>query len=137
MADDNSDIIEVENTESNEQTFNHLETVKALLGLSNDDSTDSLLSVYVEMTKQSILNFCNISELPSELNYTLCAMVADTYRELKSANTTGEVVGNVSSISEDGRSVSFSSGQEYKRSVEDKISRTTELIRFKKLYRLD
>ncbi len=136
MADDNSDIIEVENTESSEKAFDFLRTVKTLLGL-NDDSTDSLLSVYVEMTKQSILNFCNISELPTALNYTLCAMVADTYRELKSANTTGEVVGNVSSISEDGRSVSFSSGQEFKRSVEDKISRTTELIRYKKLYRLD
>lgn len=136
MADDNSDITEVENTESNETAFDFLRTVKTLLGL-NDDSTDSLLSVYVEMTKQSILNFCNISELPTALNYTLCAMVADTYRELKSANTTGEVVGNVSSISEDGRSVSFSSGQEFKRSVEDKISRTQELIRYKKLYRLD
>lgn len=136
MADDNSDITEVENTESNETAFDFLRTVKTLLGLT-DDSIDSLLTVYVDMTRQSILNFCNISELPTALNYTLCAMVADTYRELKSANTTGEVVGNVSSISEDGRSVSFSSGQEFKRSVEDKISRTQELIRYKKLYRLD
>lgn len=116
--------------------FDYLSTVKALLGITGAEK-DAVLSVYVDMTRREILNYCNRSDFPAELDYTLCRMTADAYRDLTASNTSGEVAGNVSSISEDGRSVSFTSGTEFKTAIEDRVTRTTELNRFKKLYRLD
>lgn len=116
--------------------FDFLSTVKVLLGI-KDNSKDTELTVYINLTKQSILNYCNRSDIPEALNYTLCQMCADTYKDITASRTTGEVNGNVSSISEDGRSVSFSSGAEFKTAVEDRITRTTELNHYKKLYRLE
>lgn len=125
MADDN----EIEDE------FDFISTIKSMIGIS-DESLDAILRIYVATVTQSILNYCNIDELPSALNYTLCQMVADTYNEMKSRSGTGSVVGNVSSISEDGRSVSFTNGSEFKVAIDDRISKTRELNRFKKLYRI-
>ena len=125
MADDN----EIE------EEFDFISTIKSMIGIS-DESLDAILRIYVATVTQSILNYCNIDELPSALNYTLCQMVADTYNEMKSRSGTGSVVGNVSSISEDGRSVSFTNGSEFKVAIDDRISKTRELNRFKKLYRI-
>ena len=119
-----------------EAEFDFLSTVKVLLGIT-DDTKDTELTVYVDMTKQTVLNYCNRSDLPEALNYTLCQMAADTYRDLTASNTRGEVAGNVGSISEDGRSVSFTNGTEFKTAIEDRVTRTTELNRYKKLYRLE
>lgn len=118
-----------------EQEFDYLSTVKMLLGITDADK-DAVLSVYISMTKQEILTYCNRSDLPEALNYTLCRMTADAYRDITAAQSTGEVKGNVSSISEDGRSVSFSSGAEFKTAITDRVTRMTELNRYKKLYRL-
>ena len=125
MADDN----EIEDE------FDFISTIKSMIGIS-DESLDAILRIYVATVTQSILNYCNIDELPSALNYILCQMVADTYNEMKSRSGTGSVVGNVSSISEDGRSVSFTNGSEFKVAIDDRISKTRELNRFKKLYRI-
>ena len=125
MADDNKI----------EDEFDFISTIKSMIGIS-DESLDAILRIYVATVNQSILNYCNIDELPSALNYTLCQMVADTYNEMKSRSGTGSVVGNVSSISEDGRSVSFTNGSEFKVAIDDRISKTRELNRFKKLYRI-
>lgn len=116
--------------------FDYLATVKALLGISGTGK-DAVFSVYIGMTRQTILNYCNISELPAELNYTLCQMAVDAYHDMQARSPGGTVSGAVSSISEDGRSVSFTSGTEFKTAIEDKVSHATELNRFKKLYRLD
>ena len=118
-----------------EDEFDFISTIKSMIGIS-DESLDAILRIYVATVTQSILNYCNIDELPSALNYTLCQMVADTYNEMKSRSGTGSVVGNVSSISEDGRSVSFTNGSEFKIAIDDRISKTRELNRFKKLYRI-
>lgn len=119
-----------------EQEFDYLSTVKVLLGITGTDK-DAVLSVYISMTRQEILTYCNRSDLPKALNYTLCQMTADAYRDMTASQSTGGVVGNVSSISEDGRSVSFTNGTEFKTAIEDRITRTVELNRYKKLYRLE
>lgn len=126
MADDNN---------LNEE-FDFLSTLKILLGI-KDDTLDEILQIHLSMTKQAILNYCNIKELPSALNFTLCEMTADVYRENDKKNKVGSVVGNVSSVSEDGRTVSFSNGAEVQASIEDRITkRTHELNRYRKLYRV-
>lgn len=124
MADGNEEI-----------EFDYLSNVKLLLGIS-DGNADEILQLYISITTNEILNYCNISELPSALNYTLCQMVADTYRDNLKNNSTQKVVGNISSISEDGRSVSFTNGSEIKTAIDDRIVRTTELKRYRKLFRI-
>lgn len=123
---------------SEEKTeFDYLATVKVLLGIT-DTSKDSILEVYIGLTKQSILNYCNRSDLPEALNYTLCQICADTYRDTTAKASGAVVSGAVSSISEDGRTVSFSNSLDLiKTAAEDRIAHTTELNRYKKLYRLD
>ena len=118
-----------------DEEFDFLAVTKTLLGISSG-SFDIILQTYISMTIQSVLNYCNISELPSALNYVVCQMTSETYREVVSKNNVGEVVGNVHSISEGGRSVSFGDSSEFKITIEDKISHTTELNRFKKLFRM-
>lgn len=126
MADDN---------EIEEQEFDFLSTIKVMLGIS-DESADAILRIYIQTVSQSILNYCNISELPSTLNFILCQMVVDIYNDMKSRSSTGSVVGNVQSISEDGRTVSFTNGSEFKTVIEDRIAKTRELNRYKKLFRV-
>ena len=120
--------------ESGKDEFDFLGKVKMLLGKS--DLNDEFLQMYIDLTKQSILNYCNINTLPSELNYILCMMVVDTINEKNVSRGTGKVVGNVSSVSEDGRTVSFTNGSEFKVAIDNKISSVNELKRFKRLYRL-
>ena len=120
--------------ESGKDEFDFLGKVKMLLGKS--DLNDEFLQMYIDLTRQSILNYCNINTLPSELNYTLCMMVVDTINEKSVSRGTGKVVGNVSSVSEDGRTVSFTNGSEFKVAIDNKISSVNELKRFKRLYRL-
>lgn len=121
---------------ADEVEFDYLSKVKLLLGI-DDESKDEVLNLHVELVRNEILNYCNRSDFPSALNFTLCQMVADVFRDNQRGNSTGNVVGNVSSISEDGRSVSFTNGSEIKTAIEDKISRTRELNRYKLLFRRD
>jgi hypothetical protein len=116
--------------------FDFLAVTKTILGISNDSSFDIILQTYISMTIQTVLNYCNISELPSALNYVVCLMTAETYREVVSKNNVGEVVGAVNSISEGGRSVSFGGTSDFKVAIEDKVSHRTELNRYKKLFRM-
>ena len=120
--------------ESGKDELDFLGKVKMLLGKS--DLNDEFLQMYIDLTRQSILNYCNINTLPSELNYILCMMVVDTINEKNVSRGTGKVVGNVSSVSEDGRTVSFTNGSEFKVAIDNKISSVNELKRFKRLYRL-
>lgn len=56
-----------------------LEKLKLILGIEGNDE-DDLLNYLLESTEQMILNYCNISELPAELEDVLIAMTADMYR---------------------------------------------------------
>lgn len=120
--------------DDNETEFDFLPNIKLLLGIT-DDNSDEILQLYISIMEREILNYCNLSELPPALNYTLCQMVADLYNDNRK-NTSGKIVGNVSSVSEDGRTVSFTSGTELKTAIEDRITRTDELKRYRKLFRI-
>lgn len=114
--------------------FDYINTIKLLLGKRQIE--DEILQIYVDLTKQSILNYCNLNELPSALNFTLCTICAETIVEQLLNSSKSEIVGNISSVSEDGRTVSFTNGSEFKVAVENKITHLAELNRYKKLYRL-
>ena len=116
------------------ESFDYISTIKVLLGITVDDY-DSILQLYVDLTTQAILNYCNIFELPSALNYTLCEIVADLYRRNNLANESGKIVGNVTR--EDGRVVGFSDSPSYlSTSIRNHLPYVKQLNRFKKLYRV-
>lgn len=118
-----------------ESGFDHMGNLKLLLGIDGSES-DGLLQLCLDITRQAILNYCNRDDFPPELDFTLCCMAADSYRECKARNATGDIVGGVSSISEDGRSISYAGMDAIRAGAEDRIAKNTELNRFKKLYRL-
>lgn len=118
-----------------DESFDFIGTVKVLLGIS-DSSLDETLQLYLDITVQSVLNYCNISELPSALYYTVCQLTADVYKDTTNSNKTGVIVGNVSKIDEDGRSVSFGDGSAVRLAATSRIGRLRELNRYKKLYRV-
>ena len=55
-----------------------LEKLKMLLGIEGTDE-DELLTFVLESTEQKILNYCNINELPAELENVLIEMAARFY----------------------------------------------------------
>ena len=118
-----------------DESFDYISTMKVLLGI-KDTSLDETLQLYLDITTQSVLNYCNISELPSALNYTVCEIACNVYKDTTNANKVGEVTGNVTKIDEDGRSVSFGDASTIGSYASKRVSNMRELNRFKKLYRV-
>lgn len=56
-----------------------LEKLKQLLGI-EDDSKDFILEFAIERVENTIKNYCNIKEIPTELNNTVISMVMELYR---------------------------------------------------------
>src|SRR5690606_23680788 len=55
-----------------------LEKLKMLLGIEGTDE-DELLTFILESTEKKILNYCNLKELPAELENVLVEMAARFY----------------------------------------------------------
>lgn len=87
-----------------------IETVKMLSG--NDEISDDLVAFFMESTRQFILSYCNISEIPDALRPTFLEM---STLKLK-ANTSGATVAvgeglkSVASISDGNQSISYQAG---------------------------
>lgn len=114
-----------------------LTILKALLGIA-DDSRDALLMVHIDMAIQDALNYCNILELPDDLNFTIARMARLSYSgALSGGISVGAITAPVSSVSEAGRTVSFatsaSSADDAKEKEQTAI--TTQLNRFRRVYR--
>lgn len=106
-----------------------LDIVKKLSGI-EDDSKDDILLLQIDIAVQSVLNYCNIKELPEELRYVVAQMVLDMYAEATGGDTSA-----LSKVSESGRSVSFDSSL-LQISARNKVKdRQQQLNRFKRLYR--
>lgn len=56
-----------------------LERLKLILGIEGADQ-DALLTFLLQSTERKILNYCNIPELPAELEDVLVEITADAYR---------------------------------------------------------
>jgi len=70
---------------------------------------DVLLSLVVETTLDKVLTDTRQPFLPALLYNTVAEMCADAYRMAKSANgdDVGQIVGSISSVSDNGQSVSY------------------------------
>lgn len=98
--------------------------VKVKLGA--DTPSEPLLKITVDEIEQTILNYCNINEIPKELTYTFANMVVDLFRyedEFIKATTVpveGEEeeakpdvnTGNINSIRVGDTTITFGSGSD-------------------------
>lgn len=85
-----------------------LEKLKGLLGIPEDDtSQDGSLQFILNDVAETILNYCNLEELPKGITNTAYRMAADLYRYDRPGEA--EVPVTVASISEGDTSTSFTS----------------------------
>lgn len=56
-----------------------LDKLKLLLGI-KDDSKDAILEFTLDRVEEIIKNYCNITEIPEELNTTVLSMAMELYR---------------------------------------------------------
>jgi len=112
--------------------MNLLDTVKALLGVT-DDLKDAILTLYIGIVTQNILNTTNRQELPAALEGEAAMMVMDMYREL--SNTSG-TTGKATSISEAGSSVSFDTTQAQLWAENRLEQREAQILSFRLPYRI-
>ena len=110
----------------------NLEKLKKLLGIPLDnDSKDFLLEFTLEDVEQIIKDYCNIKEVPGELNNTALRMAVDLYRN-ENLGEEESSLGSVSSISEGDTSVSYrSSVSEFKDTLTKDYK--VQLNRYRKL----
>lgn len=86
-----------------------LDKLKTLLGLSKDDDTkDVYLEFVLDDVYQIIKDYCNIKEVPEELNTTVIKMAIDLYRN-KNLGEEETPLGSISSITEGDTSISYRS----------------------------
>lgn len=105
-----------------------LEKAKTLLDEAKIKVSDFALDFYYEQVVEYILNYCNIYELPEELNNTVIKMILNECQRAVISNEDG-----VSSISEGGRSVSFINKLDIIKDFDEKTKQV--LNKFKVLYK--
>lgn len=60
--------------------ISNISTVKTLIGINlSDNSLDMLLDYLLRITENKVKNYCNIKEIPSELELTIVEMAANLY----------------------------------------------------------
>lgn len=85
-----------------------LSVLKGLLGIDGDNNTQDIpLQFILDDVEETILNYCNLEELPAGLMNTAYRMAIDLYRYDQPG--TGSAPVAVSSISEGDTSTSFTS----------------------------
>lgn len=66
-----------------------LDKLKLLLGI-KDDSKDAILEFTLDRVEEIIKNYCNITEIPEELNTTVLSMAMELYRLENFGNEEGK-----------------------------------------------
>lgn len=85
----------------------NLEKLKKLLGIPlEDNSKDFLLEFALEDVEEIVKDYCNIKEVPKELNNTVLRMAVDLYRN-ENLGEEDTPLGSISSISEGDTTVSY------------------------------
>lgn len=104
-----------------------IEKVNILLQVKGLTIPTSALDIFYEDSLQYILNYCNLYELPEELETTLIKLIVNQ------CVVNGNMANNVNSISEGGRSVGFASSFDIAQFIDTDIK--TILNKFKVLYK--
>lgn len=90
-----------------------IEKLKVLAGVSEEDtSQDVFLQFALDEASETILNYCNLEEVPDGLQSTLVRMALEYYRN-QNLGSVDETQGTVRTISEGDTSISFSGSGEF------------------------
>lgn len=87
-----------------------LTKIKTLLNIT-DSSQDELLSLYLEIVKQKVLNYCNREDIPSGLELIIVEITASEFRTKtnQAAVESGLKAGAIDSIKRGGAQINYSS----------------------------
>ena len=108
-----------------------LERLKELLGMKpGETDNDAVLVFTMDTVQETILNYCNLDELPDGLVHTAYRMAVDLYRYEHPGEAAAPVM--VKSISEGDTSTGFGDASE---ALKDSILKNyrTQLNRYRKL----
>lgn len=99
--------------DNNEFINDVLKDFKLLNGIDNSNN-DNLFTLFIKNAVQTILNLTNRYKFPIELRYVVLDLANDFYLDnsLLGKITSSETTGNIKSISEAGRQVTFGSAEE-------------------------
>ena len=115
----------------------NLEKIKMLLGISAENtSEDAALCFILDDVRETILNYCNIEELPKELENIVLSMCVDKHRAESLGSEAAQ--GSVKSLSEGDVSVSYGSAysvsenpaMEFLKGYRDQLDRFRKLGRW-------
>ena len=113
----------------------NIHSATLLIDPANSDQNEELIKLLIDIVTQAILNYCNLTVFPPELEGTLISIVAELYNDTMNIPQTGTLP--VSSVSEGGRSVSFDvSKVQYGLTIDDKLAKHAILNKFKRLYKI-
>lgn len=104
-----------------------IEKAQTLLEVKGLKIPASALDIFYDECHQYVLNYCNLHELPEELDSTLIRLIVNQ------CIVNGNVANSVNSISEGGRTVSFANSLDVAKFVDNDIK--TILNKFKVLYK--
>lgn len=107
-----------------------LEKLKSLLGLEGEEK-DIVLQFAINDVNETIMNYCNIKQIPKGLEQTAYRMAVDLYRAENLGSETGS--STAKSISQGDTSITLEAagGTDYKQSVLKNYE--TQLRKFRKL----
>lgn len=108
-----------------------IDSIKTLLGSASPN--EEVIMYWLQSTKQYILNYCNLNELPKELETILIEMTCLRIRY--NTNGVGAGVKNIASVNDGSQSVSYAlAGQRSFSSDDDLLNQyKTQLNRFRRL----
>lgn len=123
--------------DNNEFINDILKDFKLLNSIDNSNN-DDLFMLYIKEAVQRILNLTNRYKFPIELRYVVLDFVEDFYtnNSILKKITNSETTGNIKSISEAGRQVTFGNAEEstINSLLSDYINQQLQ-IRMKEIYR--
>lgn len=123
--------------DNNEFINDILKDFKLLNSIDNSNN-DDLFMLYIKEAVQRILNLTNRYKFPIELRYVVLDLVEDFYtnNSILKKITNSETAGNIKSISEAGRQVTFGNAEEstINSLLSDYINQQLQM-RMKEIYR--
>lgn len=112
-----------------------LQIFKPLIGVSvSDTSMNAPLQFILDDVEETILNYCNVEEIPDGLKNTAYRMAMDIYRSENIGQANDDIKGEVSSITEGDTSISFKATGENKLKADNILKNyQAQLSKYRKL----
>lgn len=105
----------------------------ATLGYEATEQDNALIEYLIKSVYQSILNECNIDEVPEGLRYVAIDMICGHILKSKLANDSIDVEKAVQSIREGDTSVTYTDPKQFLSNYYDSLIHNKELVKYRRL----